>query len=512
MYTVRNPLMTSKIKIIFILFFSIIFNFLSARDYDVLSFGVIPDGKTMNTLAIQKAIDKVSENGGGRIVFPKGIFLSGSIILKSGVELHFTEEASLIGSLDHNDYIRLNRWTGFIMADGAENIAISGAGEINGRGRAVALGLDSLFYIGQLDSTKYTFPEMRPSEPHRPQIIEFFRCKNIKISGVSIRNAAMWVQTYDRCSNLSIDNIKVISDAYWNNDGIDIVDCKNVRITNCYVNTADDGICLKSYHKGSYCDSIYIANCTIRTSASAVKLGTGSYGGFKNITIENIKIFDTYRSAIAIESVDGGFIENVLVNNIEATNTGNALFIRLSKRRVNRPTGSIKNILIKNMKVDICFERPDYAYDMRGPALPFFHNIFPASISGIPEHFVEDIKLENIEITYPGRGNKALAYLPLSRLDDVPEKIDKYPEFSMFGELPAWALYVRHVKGLSIKNLSLKIKDADYRPAFVFDDVHQLHAKEIKIEGDSKKDHFIFHKMSTPKISLSEGSYFLQQN
>jgi parallel beta-helix repeat protein len=206
-----------------------------------------------------------------------------------------------------------------------------------------------------------------------------------------------------------VDSVHVNSDAYWNNDGIDIQDCRNVRVTNCVVNSSDDGICIKSLSADHGCDSIYIANCTVRSSASAIKFGSRSHGGFKNVTIENIKIHDTFRSAVAIECVDGGLLENVFVNRVEAVNTGNAIFIRLGERHKSQSGGGLKNVTIKNMKVEVPFSRPDDAFEIRGPEPPFFHNAFPSSITGIPGHRVENVTLENIEIRYPGRGNPGMA-------------------------------------------------------------------------------------------------------
>jgi len=470
-------------------------NMLSAKDYNILSFNAIPDGKTINTVAIQKAIDKAHEDGGGRVIIPEGIFLSGSVLLKSGVEIHLSENAVLLGSTQHTDYIKLKRWKALVMAESQENIAITGKGTLDGQGRRLALNIDSLFYVGQIESTQYTFPEQRPKEYLRPQVIEFVRCKNIRVTGVTIKNSASWVQTYDRSENIIIDSIRVISDTYWNNDGIDIGDCKNVRITNCYVNCGDDGICLKSHYKGYSCDSIYIANCTVRSSASAVKLGTASIGGFTNVHIENIKVFDTFRSAIAIETVDGGYIENVLVENIDAVNTGNAIFIRLGQRYPTKRDGVMKNVVLRNIKAEVAFERPDYAYDIRGPALPFFHNIFPSSITGLPDIPIENVTLENIEIIYPGRGNNGLAHRPVSRLETVPEQENHYPEFSMFGELPAWGFYVRHVNNLQMKNIKVSIKEPDYRPAFVFDDVGKLLLESVEVVGDEKEISFILNEV-----------------
>lgn len=487
-----------------LLFFVIIlflsFCFASAQDFNVVDFGAKPDGKTLNTKAIQNAIDVAHKRGGGRVVIPEGKFVSGSIRIKSGVELHVKRNGVLLGSTNPKNYFKIKRWVGFVMADNAQNIAITGSGEINGRGREVALALDSLFYAGEIDSARYNFVEMRPKYYLRPQLIEFVSCKNIKVKDITLKNAACWVQVHDKCENIVIDNVTTISDAYWNNDGIDIQDCKNVSITNCFVDAADDGICIKSQYSDYLCDSIYINNCTVRSSASAVKFGTVSHGGFKNVVIKNIKVYDTFRSAIAIEVVDGGTLENILIDSVHAVNTGNAIFIRLGERSKKESMGKLKDVTLKNIKVEVAFERPDYEYEIRGPALPFFHNIFPSSITGIPGFPVENVTLENIEIIYPGKGNKGLAYAPLSRLDQIPEKVSHYPEFSMFGELPAWGFYVRHVDGLTFKNIKLSIQSPDYRPAFVFDDTKDLKIENLNINGDEKEKQIILRNSKNVKL------------
>ncbi|MDZ4748405.1 MAG: glycosyl hydrolase family 28 protein [Saprospiraceae bacterium] len=483
-----------------LIFFFIIFqHILFSQEFNILDFGAVPDGKTLCTTTIQAAIDAAHHHGDGRVIIPAGFFLSGSIILKSGVELHLLQDAILLGSTNPDHYIKLNRWKALVMADGESDIKITGPGTIDGQGRQLALHIDSLFYTGKLDSADYNFVEMRPMHYIRPQLIEFVNCTNIEVTHMTLRNAACWVQTYDLCENILLDNVRVDSDAYWNNDGIDIQDCKKVRITNCYINAADDGICLKSQSPDHFCDSIYIAHCTVRSSASAIKFGTVSHGGFKNVTIEHIKIFDTFRSALAIECVDGGMLENILIENVNAVNTGNAIFIRLGNRSKTRVAGSLRNVTLRNIKVEVAFERPDYAYEIRGPALPFFHNTFPASITGIPGHPVENVTLENIEIIYPGRGNNGLANMPISRLTDVPEKVAVYPEFSMFGELPSWGFYVRHVEGLAMKNIKISIAAPDYRPAMLFDDVRHLQLDTIIVEGDIKSKPIILHKVANVK-------------
>ena len=227
---------------------------------------------------------------------------------------------------------------------------------------------------------------------------------------------------------------------------------------------------LKSYHTEAANKDIKIDNCDIISSASAVKFGTASWGGFKDVEISNIRIKDTYRSAIAIESVDGAAIENIDVHDIHAVNTGNAIFIRLGQRAGKRK-GSVKNVRIKNLYCQVPFGKPDEAYDLRGPAIDMIHNPIPSSITGIPDNRISDVSLENIEIQYPGRATKGQAYIPLWRVKDVPEQIDKYPEFSMFGELPAYGFYLRHIDNISFKNVKMTLEHSDYRPAVVADDV-----------------------------------------
>lgn len=464
--------------------------------YKITEFGAIDDGKTLNTEIIQAAIDSISKSGGGKLLFPAGKYLTGSLILKDGVNLVLEESAVLLGSTDPCHYKGIdkkgrlsspktddNSRLALILAYKANNISITGKGMIDGQGRALALHIDSLHHAGIRVDPKYNHHRLRPNETFRPKLFKLSQCENVTISNVHLQNSACWGLTFELCTYLVLDSLTILNRAYWNNDGIDITDCRNVRVTNCYVNSADDGICLKSYFPGFYNDSVYIANCTVRSSASAIKFGTASFGGFKNVTIENINVFDTFRSAIAIESVDGGAIENIKVSNINAMNTGNAIFIRLGHRAGDKP-GTVKNITIKDIKVQVPFGRPDIDYDMRGPALCFFHNPLSAPIAGIPGHYIENVTLENIEISYPGRASKGMAYVPLNRLDAVPENIDGYPEYSNFGELPAWGFYVRHVKGITMKNITLKLDDKDFRPAFIFDDVIGIKMEKINLPED----------------------------
>ncbi len=311
-----------------LLLISITLNVFSQKQITVLitDFGAKGNSKTINTKSIQAAIDYANTTGGGIVIVPKGEFITGTIVLKSGVNLYLEKGATIAGSDKRSDYNAYEK-PALIIAMQQHDIAITGSGIIDGKGREIMKDI-----FKSLDNGTLTNPnggKLRPRETNRTNLFYFADCENIKIKGVFLKDASSWVTHYERCKNVTIDSIKLESVAYWNNDGIDIEDCKNVRITNSFINAADDAICLKSTRRNEYCDSIYVANCTLRSSANAFKLGTSSVGGFKNITVKNIKVFDTYRSAIALEAVDGGFIENVNIQNVIATNTGNAIFIRL---------------------------------------------------------------------------------------------------------------------------------------------------------------------------------------
>lgn len=304
------------------------------------------------------------------------------------------------------------------------------------------------------------------------------------------------------CSDLTLDSLHVEKRAYWNNDGIDISDCKRVRISNCYINSADDGICLKSHNRGAWNDGVSISNCHIISSASAIKFGTESLGGFKNVKIDSIWVKDTYRSAIAIESVDGAEIEHVQVSNVHAVNTGNAIFIRLGHRSGDQP-GYLRHVSIKNVYVEVPFGRPDLNYDLRGPSVTFFHNPFPSSISGIPGHDIEDVTLENIEIVYPGRATRGMAYMSVSRLKDVPENEKGYPEFTMFEELPSWGFYVRHVKGIQMRHIKLRLQEDDFRPAFVFDRVSGIRLTGIDLPENKQAGQVVLRKCTLQEVDAT---------
>jgi polygalacturonase len=468
-------------KRIFIAFTCLLISyFANAQDLNILDYGAVAGGQKLNTIAIQKAIDAANAKGGGKVIIPNGIFLTGTLRLKTGVELYLTKGAVLLGSTNLADYERNNRWYAIILADKQTNISVTGYGVIDGQGKELALNVKKLVKNGAIVDPLVVD---RPNEKLRPQIFEIQNSTHVKIQHITLKNASCWVETYNACTDLLIDSIQVQSTSYWNNDGMDIIDCKNVQIKDCNINAADDGICLKSDNSASACENITITNCKIRSSASAVKFGTASLGGFKNIKVDHIEVYDTYRNAVSLEIVDGGTMEDINVSNINAKNTGGAIFIRLGHRRQNVPPGIVRRIHISNVNVEIPKGKPDKGYDTEGPPAEdiYPHNLLPMEIVGLPGHEVQDVTLENINVTFGGGADKNYAYVSLDSLAKVPEREKEYPEFSMFGELPAWGLYVRHANGLQLKNVTIKYLEKDFRPAIVLDDVKQVAFTRLNI-------------------------------
>ncbi len=448
------------------------------KDYPAAFFAIQSGGVVLNTRSIQYGIDYISQNGGGRLVFPSGKYLTGCIHFKSDVIIQLDEGAVLMGSTNPFDYDRQN--TAFdhnystslalVLGLNQKNIGITGKGTIDGQGKELAANVGELLKKGLEKGGSIS----RPNEDRRPMIINLFGCENVEIKNITLKNSACWVECYNQCKNVIIDSIRVESRAFWNNDGIDIVDCTNLKVTNSYFNSSDDGICLKSLEPDKANENLLIQNNTMTTEASGIKFGTASLGGFKNIKILNNKVFETNRSAIALEAVDGAVIENIEVDGLKGENIGNAIFIRAGARKGARK-GVVKNISIKNVDVTIRAEKN---------ALRTMPGVV---ISGMPDQIISGITLANIKIKVPGGANRSAAKISIDNAQDVPEKADNYPEYDMFGELPAWGMYVRHAQNLQLANVFLAAANEDFRTAVVLDNVQTASFKKLTVKEQNSK-------------------------
>jgi polygalacturonase len=412
------------------------------------------------TQILQARIDAASQKSGGIVRVEKGTHVVGQLQLKSNVTLELDEGAILLASTNRFDY-SLKKVRAFIGAVGATNVTVCGKGVIDGRGRALVwdimqgMALSNQFEYASWMKAPPVHP--RPDERERPLLLSFYYCTNVVVRDVELRNGACWMNTYHYSRGVTIDGVKIVGRGFWNNDGIDLCDTSDVLVQNCFIDSADDSICLKSHALKGLSENIVIRNCKIRSSGSAIKFGTASAGVFRNIRIENIEVFDTFRSAIAIESVDGSDISDVVVSDVRARNVGNGLFVRLGSR--SNTGGSIKGIRINRLYAEIADKKPDLGLEIEGPPIRA-KDVLPIVISGVPDKLIEDVTLRGCTFVFPG-GN------PNSRAElIVPEEPAKYPEFSMFVNLPSWAVYARHIKKLDLGDTRFIVKKPDQRKKF----------------------------------------------
>lgn len=452
--------------------------------FNIRGYGAIGDGVTMDTEAIQKAIDSCSESGGGTVWIPTGRFVIGTVQIKSNVTLSLDYGAELLGSQNMDDYpidnlrpAREGNSECLLYAVDATNIRFEGLGVIDGRG------------------TPEAFPKKAGpgGKDNRPRLIRFENCQNLTFSGLTYKNPAFWgIQLVD-CNDVHFTGVTVrMRNNHSNNDGLDIDGCENVLIENCDIVSGDDAICLKSSQRP--CRNIVVRDCIASSATAAVKFGTSSHGGFIDIDISNCYFYDCPMGTIKLLSVDGGRLENVSISRIVMEDVGSPLFIRLGNRGRSytnntntgsnegsdaKPegtgVGSIKNIRISDvvakvkyltreeadrspyavLKLDDTPELTDKQKAMGGPIM----------ITGIPGYLVEDVVLENFEISHPGLGTEADANR------EVPEDIAGYPEQFFFGPLPAWGAYIRHARNIEFKNVTMTTRAPDAREKFVLDDV-----------------------------------------
>lgn len=446
--------------------------------FDIRDYGAVGDGSTLNTGPIQEALDEAHAAGGGKVLIDGGIYVSGSVRLRSNVTLHMgpagvlkacgpSEEAfpsyPLLKAAPPDGAERPSIRS-LVFAEDAQNIAISGPGIIDGNGLA--------------------FPK---DGAVRPRVICFVRCRDVIIENVTTEGGASWTQHYVHCSDVQIRNVLVR--AYLpdqNNDGIDIEECHRVRLTNSTVIADDDAIVLKSTLTPDHgTRDITVENCVVYGKKSAFKIGTETFGPFEDITVRNLIVYGT--RGITLYSVDGGHVRNVSIDNIRIQDGYAAATLRLGNRgrypmpgtSVSPSPGRISEITIRN--VDATLSEKSFQEILRSEGIktasPADARTMPVLvdfISGIPGHPIEGVALENFVIR---NRSKALP-TPLAA-NEVPERIGEYPKTGMFGVLPANGLYLRHVDGIGLSNVKFEVPPGDERPTLVTDDVTGLVTEHV---------------------------------
>ena len=456
--------------------------------FDVRAFGAVGDGKSLDTAAINRAIETAAAAGGGTVIIPAGSYLSFSIHLKSQVELHLLPGSVIIaadsplpneqtgyrsGVYDsaepntewdaYQDYGH-NHWhNSLIWGEDIHDVSITGSGLIWGRGLSNGRGKKE---------NDYAFVAEQAGVGNKA--IALKNCHNAVFRDFCILKGGHFGLLLTGVDNLTIDNLKIDTDR----DGIDIDCCQNVRVSNCTVNSPwDDGICPKSsfalgharatrnvtisncwvtgdYVLGSVLDGTFrrLPNDGQSLRTGRIKCGTESNGGFINITISNC-VFEGCQG-YAIESVDGALIEDITITNTTMRDLySSPIFMRLGSRlrgpKETTKVGSIKRVMINNLTCHNASER------------------FSSILSGIPGYSIEDVKLSNIYIETAGGGPAATAQVQPAELES------KYPEPSMFGPMPASGFFLRHVRSIEMSHVEIATAAPDARPMFYLKDVER---------------------------------------
>ena len=425
--------------------------------FDPRNFGAKPDGLALCTGPIQQAIEACAAAGGGTVRLSGGQFLSGTLQLRSHVTLEITAGSTLLGSSNLADYpvfdgelVWLRRGLvrhGLIVGENLKNVGLVGRGVIDGQGAAFKLD------------------RARPNE-NRPYLIRLTNCRDVLVEGLRLQNSGMWMQHYLGCTGVTVRGLRVSNFSNYNNDGIDLDGCKDCTVSQCIFESDDDGITLKSTFERP-CENITISDCIVRSHCNAIKLGTESNGGFRNITITNCVVTSPEprkvlagrargTSGISLELVDGGVLERIAISNIVIHGVEVPLFLRLGDR--GRPfkkdqapiaVGSFRDVTISNIVATGAGK-------------------VGCSITGLPDAPIESVALSNIMVQFEGGGARELAD---KKVEEHPKK---YPEATMFGELPSYGFYIRHARGVRVTNLQLRTATPDARHALVFDDATDI--------------------------------------
>ena len=444
-----------------------------ARVYDVRAFGAKGDGATLDTAAVQAAIDACHKDRGGVVLVPAGDFVVGTLELKSNVTLHLAAQGRLLGSGKPEHY-RAGRGVppgngniALISAAEAENVAIEGRGTIDGNGAA--------FYTGRGDNTG---PGQNSAQGYfqRPHLLVFYRCKNLLVRDIFLTKSAYHCMRVLQCERVRLEGVRIHNRVNKNNDGFHIQSCRHVHISNCDVTCQDDACALFGSNK-----FVTVTSCTFSTRWSVFRFGGGEA---ENITVSNCVIYETYGCPVKMRCGARSRFENITFSNLVLKDVTGPISIGLdsaSGRRADDATppvkGVVRNINFNGIRASVV------AFGRQHADLPFKSDFRPGEtrscivLNGAGEEFLEGISFQDVHVTYEGGGTAEEA------AREVPQMAGEYFEI---GTPPAYGLYARGVRGVTLNNVRFEKATSDQRPAVVFDRVSDATVNGLAADGDPR--------------------------
>jgi hypothetical protein len=448
------------------------------RVYNVRDFGAKGDGATLDTAAIQAAIDACNRDHGGIVLLPAGDFLSGTIELKSNVTLHLAAAGRLLGSGKIEDYHagnglpRNNGNVVLISAANAENITLEGHGTIDGQG--------AKFYTGHGDSTG-PGDDRSKAYVDRPHLMTFYRCKNLVVRDVFCTSSAYHCMRIYECMYVQLEGVRIHNRVNKNNDGFHFDSSQYVHVANCDVACQDDACALF----GS-CKFITVTNCTFSTRWSVFRFGGGQA---ENITVSNCVIYETYGCPIKMHFGRNSRAENITFSNLIMKDVTGPISLGLDARARRRPDsdstpppkGILRNITFSGIRATVVGTVRQHA------DLPFPSEGRPGEtrtcivLNGATEDCIlENICLSDVHVIYEGGGTAEEA-----ARRDVPPVAGEYFEI---GTPPAYGLFARNVHGLTLQNIRFEVTSPDLRPAVVLDHVADAAINGLSVQGHEKAE------------------------
>ncbi len=459
-------------------------NDLGARTYNIRDFGARGDGKTLDTAALQAAIDACNRDHGGTVLVPAGTFVIGTVELKSYVTLHLASGATLLGSADGKQYHAVDaiplrgdstledgNWA-LIFAVKAENFSVEGPGTIDGQGKQF------------LSPQRGVPPPSGIGGAQRPYHLLFHQCTNFSVRSLFLKDCAFHSIRIIQSSYVQLDAIRIFNRVNHNNDGFHFISATHVAMSNCIVECQDDACALF----GS-CQYITVNNCQFSTRWSVFRFGGGTV---RNIAVSNCLIWDTFGCPIKIRAGQGPLIENLSFFNIEMRNVTGPISICLGPPNRGQvqlgtlasadsapTTGIARNISFRGIHATVVapFQQPD---------VPFTTNYNPGEVksciglSAVGGAVIENVSFDDVHITFPGGGTAEDG-----ALRDVPKVVGEYYAAGVF---PAYALYARSVRGLTLNNVRFQAASQELRPAIVFDHVEDAAVNALSVSADTRAE------------------------
>jgi hypothetical protein len=447
-----------------------------ARLFNVRDHGAKGDGKTLDTAAVQAAIDACASERGGTVLIPAGDFLVGTVELKSNVTLHIAAAGRLLGSGNPADFSAgkgippSNGNVVLLYAVDAENVTVEGRGAIDGQGDKFFTGHGDNTGPGQNRAQGYT---------ERPHLCVFYRCRNLLMRDVFLTRSAYHCTRILECSYVRLDGVRIHNRVNMNNDGFHLNSNQHVHIVNCNVACQDDACALFGSNK-----FVTVTNCTFSTRWSIFRFGGGQA---ENITISNCVIYDTFGCVIKARVGANSRLENISFSNLVMTNVTGPISIGLDSTRRGGPSatpaakGIVRNVSFNGIRATVVAEGRQYA-DMA-----WKQNYRPGetrtciTLNGAHgDDCLEGITFDDVHVTYSGGGTAEEA-----GRRDIPQMAGEYFEL---GTLPAYGLWARNVRGLTLNNIRLEVAEPDLRPALVFDHVEDAAVNLLSAQGNRQAE------------------------